>query len=248
MILYGATRNIYNALTSPTGPLVVYGSIVVRSGPEEATVFPLYGAVKVMAIAPVALAILGAIKITKVAPTKFKLLGPLKTVRQAPSYIRLRGAIKTLATRSVNISGLNVSDIAQAMTLETPDVSYNIYPYLASDVKAVVGTELPYRIVEHDLLFDEAPAGPIDLVLFNRLQLYADEVRQLTVINTIPSRMDFSDVRVSGDFQFSLNAAGPWVNELTVNSVFYVKAPTLPAIGSDYTKHLTVTAVATPRG
>lgn len=232
MILYGATRNLYNALFLSNGNIKIYGSVFTRSGPEETTTFPLRGAVKV----------------TRLAPTRFQLLGPVKTVRQAPSHIALRGAIKTLATRSVNISGLNVSDIAQAMSFETPDVKYNIYPYLSSDVKTVHGTSLPYRIVEHDLLFDEAPAGSIDLVLFNRLELYAEETRQLRVTNTIVNRMDFTDVRVSGGFQFSLNVNGPWTDTLTVVDKFYIKAPTLPAVGSDYTKHLTITAVATPRG
>lgn len=269
MILYGPIYNIFQALSGGT-PFSIYGGTHMIAGPEQATVFPIYGPMlreyainksyllannpfslyggmkQLIGPEPTHFPLYGPVYVTRLAPAKFTFRGPVKTIRLAPANITVYGSKLVTIYPSVNISGLTVSDIAISMTLPSPDVSYDIYPYLESDVKTVIGTDLPYRIVEHNLLFDTQPTGPITIVPYNRLQLYTEEIRQLTVTNTIPNRMDFTNIQVSGDFLFALNASGPWFSTLTVLDNFFIKAPALTQ--SSYTQQLLVTATATPRG
>ena len=232
MILYGAIKNSFTLLLGSGTSFTIKGAVLSRSGPEATTAFPIYGSLITL----------------RNAPNKFTLLGPVKVNRNAPQCINMLGAVRSFQTLSPNISGLVISDIDAVLTFNTPSTVYNIYPYYSSDVKTIIGTTLPHRIVERNLLFDTLPEGPIHVIPFHRLQVYANEIRQLTVVNTIPNRLEFTHINVSGDFLFSLNSTGPWTNSLDIVNTFYVKAPNITLIGSNFSQEFTVTATAIPIG
>jgi hypothetical protein len=229
MILYGAVKNSFSSYITHTH-FTLYGGIITQAGPEQIFSFPILGPV-----------------VSQVYPAaKFSLLGPtLVTVNPAIGFKQYSAKL-TITTTGINISGLVISDIAILKTFDTPSLSYSIYPFIISDVKLVLGTTLPYQIVNNDLMFTTLPEGPITIIPYNRLQIYAEEVKQLHVVNTVSSRLEYSDIVVSGDFQFSLNPTGPWSTELEVIDTFYIKAPTLAVDGSDYSKSIDVRAMATP--
>jgi hypothetical protein len=230
MILYGGLLNQFNVIYGGT-PFTIYGGIKKQLTKEGAT-WPIYGAMHVIKSAPTHILVYGATTCSLVSPTHKMWLG----------------AVRQTTAIGVNISGLSISAIPKSLYFETPAYMYNIYPYRVSDVSAILGTTELYTITDSTIIFQTIPAGPIRIILFNRLLLMADEIKQLEVINTISNRVEFTDIQVGGNFTFSLNATGPWSNPLTVTDFFYIKAPSMSIDGSDFTKDITVSAKVFPRG
>lgn len=262
MIIYGALLNSYN-LYATADLFTIYGAIRTEAGPEVEFNFPVFGPVyKEIKVAtsfsimgpivktteaPVHFSILGSIYKTKVSP-RFSLLGAIYHSKKPYDKIVIRGGIVKSVSRFINITGLNISDIAISKTFTTPSLLYSIYPFHISDIKEVLGTNLPYQIIGTDLIFSTLPTGPITLVPYSRLKVYTNEIKKLIITNTIPDKLEFTDITVSGDFELSLYETGPWDNTLDVLDSFYIKAPDLSAVGSDYSKIITITAKATPIG
>jgi hypothetical protein len=231
MIVYGSVLNKFSLYSVGTN-FTLLGAIKTIRGPESSQTFPIYGAVLVEKIAPIKINYTGAIVSNITAGNKFTIYGPVSLNKKA----------------SINISGLSIENIAVRKVLPVPSLVYNIYPYLISDVKKILGTDLPYEIVGNNLIFSTEPEGSISLVLFNRLNIYSNSIRKLTLSNLIPTKAEFRDITVSGDFLFSLNSTGPWTNRLNVIDTFYVKAPNITQIGSNYTQEFTVEATIIPIG
>ena len=228
MILYGGLTNSFNVLDignatpfSRTGAVTRHLAIQE----EQLSSFPMYGAVVRRLQAPTHHKILGAVTTHKIAPIKFKMTF-------ATSRHTALGA---------NALGLQINNLKDILRFPTPANTYDIYPYVVSDIYKVLGTTNPYVISASKLTFETAPTGTITVVPFNRLQLYVDDIEEMIVTNIIPDRAEFSNIVVSGDFGFSLSKTGPWTNTLQVTNKFYVKALT----GSTT---INITADVLPRG
>ena len=233
MILYGGLLNQYVVYDSANAvPFSLYGAVRPRLTPtvEQSTTWPIYGGLLTV----------------KNAPTRFTVYGAQFTRLTAPVKLSRYGALLVTAAKGCNISGLSISNIAEIKRFPTPDYKYNIFPYLISDVAKVIGIT-DYMIIGSEIICTTLPAGPITVIPFNRLQLKAEEVKQLQVINLIPDRAEFLDIVVSGSLEFSLDQV-TWVNQLTVTSTFYVRAPAMAVDGTDYSKDIELSASVYPRG
>ena len=232
MIVYGAILNSFTPLYGGT-PFTFYGAITERleQHSESSTIFPIYGAITQQVI----------------APNKFKQYGALLKVIQAPSKFVVYGAVNKVTAKNVNLSGLSISAIAKSMIFTTPSYRYNIYPYHVNDVYKITGAT-DYQIVGTELVCRELPTGPVVIIPFERLCIAANEVRLLTVINTIPARAEFKNITISSNsFKFSLDGI-TWNQVLQVIDKFYVKAPDMLIDGVDFTKEITVQATVYPKG
>lgn len=233
MILYGGLLNQYVVYDIANAvQFSLYGAVRPRLTPtvEQSTTWPIYGGLKTIRQAPVKVTIYGAMFTRMTAPVKHVLYG----------------ALLNTAAKSCNISGLSISNIAEIKRFPTPDYKYNIYPYLVSDVAKVIGLT-DYLIIGSEIICTSLPAGAITVIPFNRLQLKAEEVKQLQVINLIPDRAEYQNITVSGSLEFSLDQV-TWTNSLVVEDVFYVRAPAMAVDGTDYSKDIELTATVYPRG
>lgn len=231
MIVYGSILNKFSLYQNGTS-FTIFGAVKNLSGPETSQNFPIYGPILTNKAATIKINILGSVLNSILANDKFTIFGSVINNNKA----------------SINLTGLSVDNIAVRKILPIPSLIYNIYPYLVSDVKKILGTDLPYIIIGHELIFSTMPENSISLVLFNRLNMYSNDIRKLTLSNLIPTRVEFRNIIVSGDFLFSLNSTGPWTNTLAVIDSFYVKAPNILQIGSNYSQEFTVEATVIPIG
>lgn len=234
MIRYGSTISKFIRLDiSQASPFTIRGAIKQRFiSANTGVTFPIYGAVTQQLVAPKHFAITGSV---------------IKHVL-APVYFKRTGAVLKYTTQGLNISGLVIPNIKQVMHFQEPAYKYDIYPYERNDINKVLNYTSTFQIVGNWLLLDSLPNGAITVVPFDRLQIDAGEIKNLTVKNTIPDKAEFLNITVSGGFLFSLTKTGPWSSELSIVDNFYVKAPELQTDGSDFTKEIIISAVAFPRG
>lgn len=233
MILYGGKLNYFEVLLTGT-PFTVYGAVKKRLRPavDQPVTFPIYGATLKTLIAPIHHKIYGATLCYKLPPTRFTIYG----------------AKNNTISQGANLLGLSISNLAQVLNFNTPAYTYNIAPYYSSDVATILGTTNSYTVVGSDVVFTTLPTGPIKVILFDRLKIYANEIKELEVTNTIPQRAIFSDIKVSSDtFTFSLDKL-TWHSQLTVSDIFYIKAPDMLTDGQDFSQEILVTATVLPRG
>ena len=234
MILYGALKNHLVVLTGGSSPFTLYGAVRHRATVaviSTETTFPLYGAVL----------------INKLAPTKLKIYGAVRRRLTAPKHFLYYSSKISHTSLGANISGLSISQITKDLHFSTPAFIYDISPYYINDVYKVIGG-IDYLIVGKQLIFNTLPTGPIRVIPFSRLQINADEIKLMTVENLIPTRAEFKDIVVSSNgFMFSLDQI-TWTTSLAVDSIFYVKAPSMVADGTDMTQEIFVSARVLPRG
>ena len=250
MILYGAIQSNYNVLFYWDGiPFTILGAVERRKAPEvvQATTFPIYGAVLCTKNAPKFFKTPYGIKHNLTAPNLFRTNYALLNSFKVTILFKKLYALKHITSPSAKIYGLNVSDIKYNLIFNTPSLSYDISPYYAGDILTVLGTNIPYSISLTTITFESMPTGPITVVPQRRLQIYADEVKELTVVNTIPNRAEFFDIKVNGGFQFSLDGQN-WNNTLSIIDRFFIKAPSLLQDGIDLGQALTITAKVFPKG
>lgn len=250
MILYGALQSNYNVLFYWDGiPFTILGAVERRKAPEvvQATSFPIYGALLHTKKAPKFFKTPYGVKHSLIAPNLFRTNYALLNQFKVTLTFNKTFALKHITSPGAKIYGLNVSDIKYNLTFNTPALSYDIAPYYAGDVLTVLGTNIPYSISLTTLTFESVPTGPITVVPHRRLQIYSDEVKELTIVNTIPTRAEFFDIQVNGGFQFSLDGQN-WNNTLNVVDKFFIKAPNLAQDGVDLNQALTITAKVFPKG
>lgn len=233
MIWYGGLRNKFTRLTGTTTHFHITGGVKVRLTPvvEVSQQFPVYGAVHKVIDAPVRDAWYGAM-LRRIVP---------------PRLFTTMGAKLNHAQIATDLPSLTLETTGRRIIFSTPRLSYDISPYNSSDVYKVIGGGT-HSISGSILTFDVLPTENIIVIPNTRLQMHADEIRAVRVINSEPKKYDYSNITIANGAQYALAETGPWVSSLTVTDRFYMKAPSMVDEGSDFTRDITLSATITPRG
>lgn len=235
MILYGGLLNSHSVLN-----------------PANATPFTLTGALRIRAAiavvqADTAFPIYGALRTQRLPPTYFTIYGAHNKRLILPVMQEFYGAVRNQTVLSFQIENLTLSTIGIKRTYNTPKLTYDISPYTMADIYKVIGAAY-YTVTGSILTVTTLPTGPIEIIPNSRAVLWANEVAQVVLGNTAPTKYAFSNINITGDVQFSTSNVGPWTNSITPNigDTFYIKAPDMAVDGVDFTKELYITAKVTP--